>query len=324
MPRLLVCGAINWDTTLFVDKLPLPGEEIKVSRVISVPGGKGGNTAVAAARILGKNNVGIVGGVGGDAFGDRQIQILLDEGVDTSCISRHKDQLSGQAYVVVDDKGENMILTHRAANWAMTRHSVQSEIVSTAIHSSSMMIIIDPPLEAAEALAEQAKRAAKMIVFSPSTLVKQGIASLEPMMDKIQYLILNEHEAVSLAEAENCPAACRKLSERLIGVRVITTLGSVGCIISLGGRSTKIPALDLASLDLKVSSTVGAGDTFQGAFASFKLMGLGDLEALFLSNIAAGLKITKEQTRGSPAYDEIRKLAESDIVYPIYQKFKFA
>ena len=54
MPSIIVCGAINWDTTMFVDRLPMPGEEIKVEKVISVPGGKGANTAVAAARILGK------------------------------------------------------------------------------------------------------------------------------------------------------------------------------------------------------------------------------------------------------------------------------
>jgi ribokinase len=52
MPNLLICGAINWDTTLFVERLPNPGEEIRVIRVASEPGGKGANSAVAAAKIL--------------------------------------------------------------------------------------------------------------------------------------------------------------------------------------------------------------------------------------------------------------------------------
>jgi ribokinase len=324
VPSLLVCGAINWDTTLFVDKLPSPGEEIKVSRTLSVPGGKGGNTAVAAARILGTNNVGIIGMVGSDAIGDRQIQILENEGVDTSCVNRHKDLPSGQAYVVVDRSGENIILTHRAANWAMTRESVFSENIASAIDRSSIMIIIDPPIEVAVALAARAKSAGKIVVFSPSTLVSHGITPLEPITEMVDYWILNEHEAASLAGVEHGFAACKKLSERLGGRRVITTLGSTGCMISSEGKSTEVPSVDLSLLGLKVSSTVGAGDTFQGAFASFKHMGLEDLEALFLSNIAAALKITKEDTRGSPTYDEILKLVERDPFRSTHQKFKHA
>jgi len=60
MPEILVSGAINWDTTLFVERLPNPGEEVRTTKVVSVPGGKAANTAVAAAKILGTNNVGIM------------------------------------------------------------------------------------------------------------------------------------------------------------------------------------------------------------------------------------------------------------------------
>jgi ribokinase len=239
VPAVLVCGAINWDTTLFVDKLPLPGQEVKINRIISVPGGKGGNTAVAAARILGMNNVGMVGMVGTDEIGDRQIQILEKEGVGTSCVNRHKDLLSGHAYVLVDKSGENMILTHRAANWAMTGDSVYSENITSAINSSSIVVIIDPPFEVAMALARQAKSADKTVIFSPSTLTSYGFGSLEPIMEMVDYLILNEHEAIALAGAENGPVACNKLSERLGGIRIITTIGSLGCVTSLREKAPK-------------------------------------------------------------------------------------
>ena len=322
MPRLLVCGAINWDTTLFVDRLPTPGEEVKVNSVLSVPGGKGANTAVAAARILGKNQVGIIGMIGSDEIAEKQIAILSKEGVDVSCCGRHKDMHSGQAYVAVDREGENMVMTHRAANMAITLDQVGAENVSVAIENSSMMIIIDPPLDVATELAAKARDCGKLLILSPATLVNQGFSMLEGFLSRADYLILNEHETSALAGLENGRAACEKLSKILGGRPVVTTLGSKGCIVCHDGKNMTIPAIDPSLFDLKVASTVGAGDTFEGAFSSFKLMGLADLEAIFLSNLAAALKITQEQTRGSPTVEEIRNYANSAILQPVYEKYK--
>jgi ribokinase len=74
MPKILVCGAINWDTMLFVDRFPNPGEEVRVRRVISLPGGKAANTAVAAVKILGANSVGVIGMLGVDDIANSQIR----------------------------------------------------------------------------------------------------------------------------------------------------------------------------------------------------------------------------------------------------------
>jgi sugar/nucleoside kinase (ribokinase family) len=68
----------------------------------------------------------------------------------------------------------------------------------------------------------------------------------------------------------------------------------------------------MTSLGLKTVSTVGAGDTFIGTFAAFKIRGFGDIESLFLANIAAALKTTKEETRGSPSYAEIKRYADHE------------
>ena len=87
----LVSGAINWDTSIFVDEFPNAKEEIKAKKVISVPGGKGANVAVASARILGSNNVGVIGALGDDDIAKRQIKILKDEGVNVSCVKQIQD-----------------------------------------------------------------------------------------------------------------------------------------------------------------------------------------------------------------------------------------
>jgi ribokinase len=322
VPRLLICGAINWDTTLFVEKLPGPGEEVRVERILSVPGGKGANAAVAASRILGKKVVGLLGMLGNDVIADRQLAVLGEEGVDTACVSCTNNILSGQAYVAVDSKGENMILTHRAANRAMTLDFVHGATVSAAIDSASMIMIIDPPLDIATELAKQAKIRDKTLVFSPATLVSHGLSALESILNSTDYLILNEHEAKSLAGAKSGPSACDSLAAKLRNRRVIITLGGSGCLTSCKGENAQVPAMDVSVFGMKVMSTVGAGDTFEGAFASFKLMGRCDLEAIFLANIAAGIKITKEQTRGSPGYEEILKFADSDPLRSAYNSFR--
>jgi ribokinase len=78
-------------------------------------------------------------------------------------------------------------------------------------------------------------------------------------------------------------------------------------VLCRSGKSMLIPPLDLASSDLKIVSTVGAGDTFIGAFAAFKLKGFEDVRALHLANIAAALKTARKETRASPTFEEINR-----------------
>jgi ribokinase len=178
MPKVLICGTINWDTKLFVERLPNAGQEIRVVRVASEPGGKGANTAVAAAKILGNNSVAIIGMLGVDDIADRQLRILQDQGVDTTLILESEKLLSGQAYVIVDKNGEIMILTYQAANLAFTGEFVESSNVLSAIEESSMVIVIDPPLDVAGALIVNSKDRGKTIIWAPVLLTNYGFSVL--------------------------------------------------------------------------------------------------------------------------------------------------
>jgi ribokinase len=309
MPKILVCGAINWDTTLFVQRFPDPGEEVRAIKVISVPGGKAANMAVAAARILGGTNVSIIGMLGVDSIAESQIKILQNDGIDTSLILRHNEMLSGQAYVIVDGKGENMILSHQAANLAMTPEDVSRQNVLSAIYNSNTIIVIDPPLDTAGTLIISARRAGKRIIWSPALLTRYGLSVVQKYATNVDYLILNRQEARTLTLMDDGVEACTKISN-LLGDRnnaVVVTLGDEGCVLCNKGKSMIIPPLDLASLPhLKIVSTVGAGDTFVGTFGAFKLKGFEDTQALYLANIAAALKTTREDTRGSPTFEDIK------------------
>jgi ribokinase len=314
MPKILVCGAINWDTTLFVDRLPNPGEEVRVMKVISVPGGKAANTAVAAVKILGSNSVGVIGMVGVDDIAERQIKVLQNERIETSLIFRHEGMISGQAYVIVDSKGEDVILTHQAANLAIRPEHVLRPEVLSAIDKSSTIIVIDPPLDIAGSLIINAGRIGKNVIWSPALLTNYGLSAVQRYMNHVDYLILNQQEARSLTSMDSGVQACTKISNSLSGRSVVVTLGDGGCVICTDGKSMMIPPMDLASSDLKTVSTVGAGDTFVGAFGAFKLKGCEDFRALYIANIAAALKTTREETRASPTYDEIKRHVDDYIM----------
>ncbi|MFY9799221.1 MAG: PfkB family carbohydrate kinase [Candidatus Nitrosopolaris sp.] len=74
----------NWDKAIFVKKFPKEGEEVKVERIVDIPGGKGANVAVASSRILGKDKVVLFGALGSDFIADKQLEILRNEGIFTS------------------------------------------------------------------------------------------------------------------------------------------------------------------------------------------------------------------------------------------------
>jgi ribokinase len=311
MPEVLICGAINWDTTLFVERLPNPGQEIRVMRVASEPGGKGANTAVAAAKILAKNSVATIGMLGVDDIADRQLRILQDEGIDTTLILGSDRLLSGQAYVIVDKNGEDMILTYQAANLAIMPEFVKSSKVLSAIEESSMVIVIDPPLDVAAALIVNSKDRGKTIIWAPALLTNYGFPVLEQYIRDVDYLILNQQEAKSLTSIHDGIQACTNISNAISG-KVVVTLGYEGCMLCSDGKGKKIAPLHLSLSGLNVASTVGAGDTLVGAFGAFKVKGFEDARALYLANIAAALKATREETRASPTYEEIQRYVNGD------------
>jgi ribokinase len=126
-------------------------------------------------------------------------------------------------------------------------------------------------------------------------------------MTHVDYLILNQQEAHSLTSIDDGVQACTKISNSVNGRNVVVTLGDQGCVLCTKGKSMMIPQLHLSSSDLKIVSTAGAGDTFVGAFVAFKLKGFEDARALYLANVAAALKTSREETRASPTYEEIKR-----------------
>ncbi len=321
----LVAGAINWDTTVFVDSLPKAGEEVRARKVISVAGGKGANTAVASARILGRDKVGLIGALGNDGIGEEQLKILGEEGVDTSCVKRF-DHPSGQAYIIVDGKGENMILTYKAVNDMLRAEVLDCDIFNEAIDEARAVVVIDPPLEFALSLIERARvgddgrEGGKRIIWAPALLTRSGLNALIDGISKVDYLIMNESECLLLANTDDVMQGFKTLTR--LGKRMVLTRGSEGCLFYWNGKIASIPGIDLSAIGLNAVSTVGAGDAFLGVFTALLLKGYGELEALFMANLAAALKVAREETRASPYYDELLRYVKDERVERFYTGIK--
>src|SRR5208282_2364534 len=295
----VVVGSINWDITLFIKRLPRGGEEMVVNRITHVPGGKAGNTAVAAAKLLGRDRVAIFGGLGNDSVANDHVKIFEKEGVVTSGLKFSSEHGSGQAYLAVDESGENVIYTYARANSLLTPNDLDEPKRQTLMSQASVVTIMNPPFETATKLAIESKKLGKRIVYDPGVWSERGLDGLRPILSCADYLISNESEIRNLTGLSDSKGAAEKLNEKYPSLKIIQKLGWRGSIM-VDGSSVAIDALHLEKLGMKVVNTVGCGDSFLGAFVAALVEGLPDIDALRWATCAAGLKATKLETRGSP------------------------
>ena len=302
MASLVVCGAINWDISCFVERLPMPGEEITIKHITRVSGGTGGNIAVAAARILGAKEVALIGALGKDDIARQQIAALEDEGVVTEGIEHIAGVESGQAYILVEQTGENVIASHLGANARLGLAHLNKAQVKQQLQECRGIVLTDPHLEVAEELIKLAKRRDVPVLWDPGILIGPNPEALQSLAKQAEVLFLNETEASALLGTDELNASLQKLKELGLGNHVVLKLGAQGAAIlePASGTVTQIPALPLKKLGLNVVNTVGCGDVFAGVFAAYHVMGSSLAQSLVMASAAAGLNATRPETRGSP------------------------
>jgi len=309
--KTVVIGAINWDINLFIDNFPRGGEEVVVRRIARVPGGKAGNTAVAAARLLGRDQAAILGALGKDTVASDQMRIFQHEGVNVSGLKFSENAESGQAYIVIDAKGENIIHTHIGANAKINPDDLDDPTRRALVAESSVITIMDPPFDTALKLARDARELGKVIVLDPGVKSRRGVKGSEEILRNVDYVVANESEVALLTGTKDRSAAVRKLMKINGELRVVAKLGAKGSIMYTGKRQMVSRALNLKSLGMKVVNTVGCGDAFLGAFVSALSEGRSELEALSWGNAAGGIKATRAETRGGPNRETLLKFLAS-------------
>lgn len=303
----MVTGALNWDVNLFVKHLPKFGEEVVVEKIERVPGGKGGNVSVAAARILGPRRVALTACVGTDEVGRKQISILKDEGVDTTAIQVLDHVESGQAYITVDESGRNVIETHFGANAHLEQEHIMQPQVQTLLSKSSLLVVIDPPRALAGRILAEGRRLRRQVIWHPGVLTRFGLDAFKKEMEDLDYLVLNEPEASRFTNAKGLQNSLTSISKTAPNAKILVTLGSKGAAFYAREKLSKVGGVQLDKLGKKIVNTTGCGDAFVGAFAAYKVLGKDDMEAFRYANMAGALKAARPETRGSPARKELEE-----------------
>jgi len=311
MVSLVVCGAINWDISCFVERLPVPGEEVTIKHITRVSGGTGGNVAVAAARILGAKEVALIGALGRDDIARQQIATLEAEGVITTGVHKIAGEESGQAYIMIDQAGENVIASHLGANARLGREHLNNAQVKQQLQECRGIVLTDPPLEVAGELVDLAKRRGIPLLWDPGILINPNREALLSLAKEVEVLFLNETEASALVGTSGVNTSLQRLQKLGFRNHIVLKLGAQGAVMlePAKGRVIEVPALPLKKLGLDVVNTVGCGDVFAGVFAAYHVLGSSLEQSLIMASAAAGLNATRAETRGSPTRPTLEEVA---------------
>lgn len=297
MARVIVVGSVNIDLVAVVEHLPAPGETVIGARFEQHHGGKGGNQAVAAARL--GASVAFIGAVGGDAFGIAARAALEAEGIDLTGLSTLGSSPTGVALILVDRAGENSIAVAGGANAALTSVQVRAALKRLGLRSDDVVLVGH---EIRTGAAHEALRIGRLA--GATTILNPAPAGgLEaPTLALADVLTPNRGELAALAGDGSVAAS----SKRLLGPdpskrAVLVSLGADGATLVAGRRATKIAARAVTAVD-----TVGAGDTLNGALAAALADGLALDEAARRAVVAAGLAVTRAGARaGMPTAVEL-------------------
>jgi len=249
-PRVVVAGSANMDLVATTPVLPRPGETVLGRDFAMVPGGKGANQAIAAARA--GASCAFLGAIGSDSFGVTLKARLAASGVD-SAHARVVYGSSGVALVVVDGEGENSIVVTPGANAAFTS---LTEAELTAIRGADVLVAqLEIPVETVTEAALAARAAGVRVLLNAAparTLPTE-------LLDAVDLLVVNEGEALTISgRGRDDPGALLSVVPR-----AVVTMGDEGAWYGdRDGTSARVPAFKVETVD-----STAAGDAFTGALA---------------------------------------------------------
>ncbi|WP_145317306.1 ribokinase [Paenibacillus xylanexedens] len=288
MAKICVIGSSSMDLVVTSSRRPGAGETVLGDSFKTVPGGKGANQAVAAARLGGE--VTMIGRVGDDAFGKDILENFRANAVNTQNVKPVTHLESGTAHIILAE-GDNSIVVVEAANREVTPAYVdeaaevirdadivliQQEIPEeTVIHVSALCAEFGTPL---------------LLNPAPARTLPQEV------IDNAAYITPNEHEAEILFQSMSPAQALRQYPNKLF-----ITEGSKGVRYFDGTEEILVPTYKVEAVD-----TTGAGDTFNAAFAVALAEGKPLQESIRFANRAASLSVTKFGAQGGmPTRDEV-------------------
>ena len=283
--KVVVVGSLNMDLVTRASRLPRGGETLVGQSFATVPGGKGANQAVAAARLGAA--VAMIGCVGSDAYGAQLRDALLVEGIDCQAVNEVEGS-SGVALIVVDDSSQNAIVIVAGSNGQLTPASL---LAFDAVLQAAEVIVcqLEVPMDTVGYALKRARALGKTVILNPAPASGPLPADWYAAID---YLIPNESEASALSGVPvDSLDAAKVAATHLLNAgagKVIVTLGSQGALFADGQGFEHLPAPKVQAVD-----TTAAGDTFVGGFAAALANGQGEAEAIRFGQVAAALSVTR-------------------------------
>lgn len=303
-PKITVIGSLNMDIVVEAARSPEQGETVLGEKVHFIPGGKGANQAVAAARLGAETRV--IGSLGHDEFGKRLLTSLQNEQIDTSGVKQVDHIHSGIASILLSEN-DNRIIVVPGANFECVPEDLEQK--KELIQKGDIVLLqMEIPLPTVEYAIRLAKDHQKKVVLNPAPATKLS----REVLALIDYITPNRSElsiltGQKIADEKDLAKAMSALID-LGPQHVITTLGDEGAAYMDGKRKLK----KISGYQVSVVDTTGAGDAFNAAFAYSIAVGGTLEEAVSFAVKVSALKVTKlgAQT-GMPYLEEVERFQQS-------------
>ena len=305
MADIVVVGSLNADLTVNVPRFLKPGETLTGSKFSIFTGGKGGNQAVAAARL--GASVAMVGCVGDDANGGMYRSSLEREGVTLSALRTIPEETTGVAVITVDDRGENTIAIVPGANAALSV-DVITDCRALIEGAKVCLFQLETPLVSTQHAAAIAHAAGAQVILDPAPAPDAPLPQALVML--CDYITPNETELSLLTGMPvNTIEQAAEAAMKLIGQgakAVINKRGSAGALLVTREGYRMYPGYKVRAVD-----TTAAGDTFNAGLAVGLSMDLSVADSIRLANAAAAISVTALGAQGAmPSFEQATALID--------------
>lgn len=262
-----------------VEKFPDGGTKVQASEFLITSGGQAGNAAVAIARLGGVTSY--LGALGGknDDVANRVVSTLTSEKIDVSHAIRVPDAISSVSLILIDESGEKMIATRRDQGLK----DAQPPDAKAAVADVDAVLLDNRYPNITLPVCQAAK--ARGI---PRVLDLDGAASFDdPLMHGSTHVISSAEALRGSTGIKELGAALQELGHHYKGFLAVTD-GPAGTYWLDAGKVHHMDAFKVKAID-----TLGAGDTFHGAF-TFRLVETGDvIESMRFGAATAAIKCTR-------------------------------
>ncbi|EKO3390227.1 ribokinase [Vibrio fluvialis] len=285
MNKLVVLGSVNADHVLQVPSFPRPGETLHGRNYQVIPGGKGANQAVAAARL--KADIGFIACVGDDSFGINIRESFKLDGMNISGVKMQPNCPTGIAMIQVSDSGENSICISAEANARLTAEAIEPDLARIR-EAKYLLMQLETPIDGIVKAAQVAKEARTNVILNPAPARELP----DELLSCVDVITPNETEAevltgITVTDDASAQLAADALHRKGIEI-VMITLGAKGVWLSQNGRGALIPGFRVQATD-----TTAAGDTFNGALVTGLLEEMPLESAIKFAHAAAAISVTR-------------------------------